>query len=209
MKPTAEHALLAFTWLLALIVSGLEPNDRFTWFLETLPVMLALPLLAVTFRRFPLTPLAYRLIWLFGLVLIWGGSYTYAENPLFGWLQQSFELERNYYDRLGHVMQGVTPAIIAREILLRASPVPRGGWLFFLTCCVTLAISASYEFVEWWVAIASGEEAVAFLATQGDPWDTQWDMFLALCGAIGVQLAFTTTHDNQLRQLDPTLLLRK
>lgn len=196
-----ENTLLLASLLLALALSAIEPFDRFTWFLETLPVMLALPLLVATRQRFPLTPLAYRLIWLFALVLIWGGHHTYAENPLFDWLQDEFDLARNYYDRLGHVMQGVTPAILAREILLRRSPLRPGKWLFFITCCVTLAISASYEFIEWWVALLSGEEAVAFLATQGDPWDTQWDMFLALCGAVGVQLLCNPAHDRQLAQL--------
>lgn len=202
MNRTVENVTLAAALLALLAISGVAPYDRFTWFLETVPVMVALPLLLLSYRGFPFTPLAYRLMFLFALVLIWGGHYTYAENPLFNWLRDEFHLARNYYDRLGHIMQGVTPAIIAREILLRRSPLRPGKWLFFLTCCVALAISACYEFIEWWVAVTSGEDAVAFLATQGDPWDTQWDMFLALCGAVTVQLLFARTHDHQLAALE-------
>ena len=201
MKPAAENLTLLAALLALLLTSGIGPHDRFTWFLEVAPVMIALPLLLLSYHRFPFTPLAYRLMFLFALVLIWGGHYTYAENPLFNWLRDEFQLARNYYDRLGHIMQGITPAIVTREILLRRSPLRPGKWLFFLTCCVTLAISACYEFIEWWVAVASGEEAVAFLATQGDPWDTQWDMFLALCGSVVVQLLFSRTHDRQLAKM--------
>lgn len=182
--------------------SAIDPvADRLTWWLETFPVMLAAPILLLTYRRFALTPVTYHLIALFALVLIWGGHYTYAENPLFEWLQQRYDLARNYYDRLGHVMQGVTPAILAREILVRTSPVKRGGWLFLFVTSVTLAISASYEFFEWWVAVIEGSEATAFLATQGDVWDTQWDMFLALCGAIGAQVLFAGVQDRQIAAL--------
>lgn len=209
-QTTREPALLALTMLAAVVITGWAPvADRMTWFLESVPVMAALPLLLLTYRRFPFTVLSYRLMWVFALVLLIGGHYSYAEMPLFDWLQENFDLQRNYYDRLGHIMQGVAPAIIAREILLRTSPVGRGGWLFFLVCCVTLALSASYEFIEWWVAEASGEAATAFLATQGDPWDTQWDMFLALCGAIVSLLLFERTHNRHLAALDPTLLYRK
>lgn len=181
--------------------SGWQPKDRFTWFLEVAPVLLGLPLLVLTFSRFPLTSLAYVLLAIHALILVVGGHYTYAEMPLFNWLRDVFELSRNHYDRVGHIAQGFIPAIVVREILLRRSPLQSGKWLFFLVASVCLAISACYEFIEWWVALASGDDAVAFLATQGDVWDTQWDMFLALCGAIASQLIFARLHDRQLAGL--------
>ncbi len=142
---------------------------------------------------------------LHGVILMIGGHYTYAEMPLFNWLRDSFDLARNHYDRLGHVAQGFIPAIITREILLRTSPLKPGKWLFFLTTCVCLAISAFYEMIEWWVAVGSGDNAVAFLATQGDVWDTQWDMFLALCGALSSQLLLRRWHDSQLAEINQGL----
>lgn len=187
--------------LLVLVWSGIEPKDRFTWFLEVLPVLIALPLLLLTRGSFPLTPLAYVLIAVHAVILMVGGHYTYAEMPLFNWLRDVFELSRNHYDRLGHVAQGFIPAIVAREILLRRSPLVPGKWLFFLVTSVCLAISAFYEMIEWWVAVGSGDEAVAFLATQGDVWDTQWDMFLALLGALSSQLLFRRRHDRELAKL--------
>jgi putative membrane protein len=193
-------ALLGLT-LAVLIWSGIAPKDRFTWFLEVLPVLVGLPLLLATRWRFPFTPLAYGLMVLHGVILMVGGHYTYAEMPLFDWIRDSYGLARNHYDRLGHVAQGFIPAIVAREILLRASPLKPGRWLFFLTTSVCLAISAFYEMIEWWVAVASGDEAVAFLATQGDVWDTQWDMFLALLGALSSQLLLGRWHDRQLARL--------
>lgn len=209
-KHQKETLFLGLSLILVLGISALDPAaDRLTWLLETLPVMIALPILAFTYKRFRLSQISYRAIWLFSLILIYGGHYTYAENPLFGWLQQEFALERNYYDRLGHFLQGVTPALLAREILLRQSPLGRGSWLFFIVSCIALAISAFYEFIEWWVALASGEAATAFLATQGDVWDTQWDMFLALSGAIIAQLLFARAQDQALHRFDPTLLYRK
>ena len=187
--------------LVVLVWSGIAPKDRFTWFLEVAPVLIAVPLLLLTRRSFPLTPLAYGLLTLFGVILMIGGHYTYAEMPLFNWLRDSYGLSRNHYDRLGHIMQGFVPAIVTREILLRTSPLKPGKWLFFLTVTVCLAISAFYEMIEWWVAVGSGDEAVAFLATQGDVWDTQWDMFLALSGALTSQLLLGRRHDRQLADL--------
>lgn len=193
-------------WLLltlaVLLWSGYQPKDTFTWFLEVAPVLIALPLLLLTGRGFPLTTLAYGLLTLHGVILMVGGHYTYAEMPLFSWLRDTFELSRNHYDRVGHIAQGFIPAIVAREILLRTSPLKPGKWLFFLTTCVCLAISAFYEMIEWWVAVGSGDDAVAFLATQGDVWDTQWDMFLALCGALSSQLLLGRWHDRQLAELN-------
>ncbi len=192
--------LLSLT-LVVLVWSGIGPKDRFVWFLEVLPVLIALPLLLLTWRRFPFTPLAYALMTLHAVILMVGGHYTYAEMPLFDWLRELLDLSRNHYDRLGHVAQGFIPAIVAREILLRRSPLRPGKWLFFLVTSVCLAFSAFYEMIEWWVAVASGDDAVAFLATQGDVWDTQWDMFLALLGALSSQLLLSRWHDRQLAAL--------
>jgi putative membrane protein len=187
--------------LAALCWSGLHPHDRFTWLLEVAPILIAVPVLVATRRRFPLTPLAYRLILLHALILMVGGRYTYAEVPLGFWVRDALGLARNHYDRLGHFAQGFVPAIVAREILVRKSPLRRGPWLFFLVTCVCLSVSAVYELVEWWTAVAAGEGATAFLGTQGDPWDTQWDMFLALLGALTAQLALARVHDRQLERL--------
>ncbi|MDP2832868.1 MAG: DUF2238 domain-containing protein [Pseudomonadota bacterium] len=184
--------------LIVLVWSGIAPKDRFTWFLEVAPVLIVLPLLLATRRRFPFTSLAYALMAAHAVILMVGGHYTYAEMPLFNWLRDAWELSRNHYDRLGHIAQGFIPAIVAREILLRRSPLLPGKWLFFLVTSVCLAFSACYEMIEWWVAIGSGDEAVAFLATQGDVWDTQWDMFLALLGALSSQLLLGHRHDRQL-----------
>ncbi|MEW8026463.1 MAG: DUF2238 domain-containing protein [Candidatus Thiodiazotropha sp.] len=187
---------------LLLILSGLDPvADRYTWFLETLPVMIGLPLLYFTRQDFPLTILVYRLLALHAVILIIGGYYTYAEVPLFNWLRDAYELSRNHYDRIGHFFQGFVPAMLAREILLRRSPLKAGRWLFFLCICFCLAFSAFYELIEWWVALMSEQAAEAFLGTQGDPWDTQTDMFLALIGAICAQLLLSKIHDRQLLQL--------
>lgn len=193
-----ENPVLAGLTVLVLAASGMAPFDRSTWFLETLPVMLGLPLLIATRRRFPLTPLLYRLLFVHGLILMLGGAYTYSRVPLGLWLQDALDLSRNHYDRLGHLAQGFIPSMLAREILVRATPLRPGGWLFFLVTCVALAVSASYEFVEWGVALAVGGEADAFLATQGDVWDTQWDMFMALLGALAAQVLLSRLHDRQL-----------
>lgn len=198
------HLLLLGVLAAVLAWSAWQPYDRFTWWLEVAPVLIALPLLLVTYREFPFSRLAYGLILGHAVILMVGGHYTYAEMPLFNWLRDTFDLARNYYDRVGHVAQGFVPAIVAREILLRTSPLRRGKWLNFLVVCVCLAISAFYEMLEWWVALASGSEAVAFLATQGDVWDTQWDMFLALLGAVAALALLSRTHDRSLRRLGVT-----
>jgi putative membrane protein len=202
-RERAEALVLLGLAAVALIVSGIGPRDRGTWVLEVLPVVIAAPLLAFTWERFRLTPLAYRLIFLHALVLVLGGHYTYAHVPLGFWLQDLFQFARNPYDRIGHLAQGFVPAIVAREILLRVTPLAPGKMLFFLVCCVCLAISATYEFIEWWAALALGQGAHEFLGTQGDEWDTQWDMFLALTGAIAAQLLFGRVHDRQLAALAP------
>jgi len=185
----------------AVAVSGIGPEDRLTWWLEALPVMIGAPILVATWRRFPMTPLVYRLLLIHGLILLLGAHYTYAKVPPGFWLQDWLDLSRNHYDRLGHLAQGFVPAILAREILLRTSPLRRGRWLFVLVTCVCLAFSAFYEMIEWWTALLGGAESEAFLGTQGDVWDTQWDMFLALIGAITAQIALARVHDRALGRL--------
>ncbi|MHC4816077.1 MAG: DUF2238 domain-containing protein [Planctomycetota bacterium] len=185
----------------ALVASGIGPYERGTWLLEVLPVLIGVPLLVATGRRFPLTPLLYRLIFIHALILILGGHYTYARVPLGFWVQDLLDLSRNHYDRLGHLAQGFIPAILAREVLLRTSPLRPGRWLFALVTAVCLAFSAFYELIEWWAAAIGGEGAESFLGTQGDVWDTQWDMFLALVGVLSAQLLLGRRHDRELAQL--------
>ena len=201
----ALPASLLLVVAVALVASGIGPHDRLTWFLEVLPVLVATPLLVTTWRRFPLTPLLYWLIAIHALILILGGHYTYARVPLGFWMQEAFDFTRNHYDRIGHLMQGFGPAIIIRELLIRTSPLAPGKWLFTLVLFSVLGVSATYEFTEWWAALAGGEAAGAFLGTQGDVWDTQWDMFLAGCGAIASQLLFARLHDRQLAAVDPAV----
>ncbi|UCC15562.1 MAG: DUF2238 domain-containing protein [Gammaproteobacteria bacterium] len=189
--------LLGFV-VLALIVSGIDPFDRMTWALEVLPILVGLPVVLGSYQRFPLTSLSYWLLTVHALILIVGGHYTYSNVPLGFWLQDLFDMSRNHYDRLGHIAQGFVPAVVAREVLLRMTPIQKGGWLNFLVVCVCLAISAFYEMIEWWVAVAAGVAAEAFLATQGDVWDTQWDMFLALLGAISAVFMLGRVQDRQL-----------
>lgn len=198
---TREAVALLVLAGIALIVSGIGPTDRGTWWLEVAPVLIAAPLLWFTWRPFRLTPLVYRLIFVHALILMLGGHYTYAHVPLGFWLQDLFDFARNPYDRIGHFAQGFIPAMIAREILLRRSPLRPGKWLFFIVSCICLAISAVYEFIEWWAALLGGVAADAFLGTQGDVWDTQWDMFLALVGAVTAQLLLSRIHDRQLARL--------
>lgn len=194
-------AAIAIIWLLALIASGISPRDRLTWFMEVLPVLIAAPLLIATRDRFPFTTLAYALVCVHGLILILGGAYTYAHVPPGFWVQEWLGLARNPYDRLGHLAQGFVPAIVAREILVRVFRLAPGGFLFFVTTSVCLAFSAFYELIEWWSALVMGEGAHEFLGTQGDEWDTQWDMFLALVGACSAQLLLARAHDRQIAAL--------
>jgi len=189
--------------IIALVVSGWRPFDRATWLLEVAPVLIALPLLVATRERYPLTTLLYLLIFAHALVLILGGAYTYARVPLGHWVQEAFGLSRNPYDKLGHFMQGFVPAIIAREILLRGGYVQGRRMTAFLCVCVALAISAVYELIEWWTALALGQGADEFLGTQGDPWDTQSDMFLALIGASVALFSLSRLHDRQLAAMQP------
>jgi putative membrane protein len=198
-----EPLVLLGLWALALIVSGIAPHDRLTWWLEVAPVLIGAPVLIATYPRFPLSSLVYRLLFLHGLILILGAHYTYARVPVGFWIQDLLDLSRNPYDRIGHIAQGFAPAILAREILLRRSPLERGKWLFFLVTCVCLAISAVYELLEWWVAVIGDAAAESFLAMQGDVWDTQWDMFLALLGCLSAQLLLARIHDRSMARLEP------
>jgi putative membrane protein len=195
---STEFAAVIGLILIALVWSGINPTDRLTWLLEIIWFAVALPLLIATRRRFPLTRLLYWLIALHCLILIYGGAWTYAETPLGLWAKEAFDLSRNHYDRLGHFAQGFIPAILGRELLLRLTPLREGGWLFYLVTSACLAFSAFFEMLEWWAALAWGGAADAFLATQGDVWDTQWDMFLALCGAVIAQLLLARWHRRQL-----------
>ena len=190
---------------LALIVSGLHPYDRTTWWLEIFPILIAAPILVLTARRFPLTTLTYTLLAIHAVILIVGGHYTYARVTIGYWVQQLLGLARNDYDRLGHFAQGFIPAILIREILLRTSPLRPGRWLFVIVTAMCLAFSACYEFFEWGAAVAGGTAADAFLGTQGDVWDTQWDMFCALIGAIVAQLTLSRVHDRGLARVNSRL----
>ncbi len=201
MITAVEKGILLAVLLSALIVSYIDPYDRLTWYLETFPVLIGLPLITATYRRFAFTPLCYRLLFLHALILILGAHYTYARVPLGYWMQDMFEFSRNHYDRIGHIAQGFVPAILAREILLRRSPLVVGKWLFLIVTSICLAFSAFYEMIEWWAAIAANEASVEFLGTQGDIWDTQWDMFLALLGAMGAQCLLGRYHDKALSRL--------
>jgi putative membrane protein len=200
-RPSAyELALLA---IVAVVLgwSAISPHDRFTWFLEVFPVLLGVPALIYVYPRFRFTPLVYTLIALHAIILMVGGKYTYAEVPFGFWMKETFGFARNHYDRIGHFAQGFIPAMAAREILIRRSPLRASGWLTFFVICFCLALSAFYELIEFWTALATGEAAEAFLGTQGDPWDTQWDMMLALIGAITALVLLSRWHDHELRKV--------
>lgn len=178
------HLTLLISLFIILIISRINPYDRFTWLLEVLPAIIGVIVLIFTYNKFRFTKLVYILIWIHEVILIIGGHYTYAEMPLFNWVRDTFELSRNYYDRLGHFVQGFIPAMVIREILIRNKIVKNKAWTNFITVSICLAISASYEIIEFAVAVITGESAAAFLGTQGDVWDTQWDMVFALVGSI-------------------------
>lgn len=195
-------------WVLGIVVtlitiwSLINPKDYLVWLLEVFPAIIGVIVLVLTYKRFPLTNILYVFIALHIIILLVGGHYTYAENPLFEWIKEIFHLSRNHYDRLGHLAQGFFPALIIREFLLRKTKLQRGKMLFFLVVSVVLAISASYELLEWWSTLAVDAEAgTAFLGSQGDIWDAQWDMFLAFLGSIASQLFFSKIQDQQLQQV--------
>ncbi len=200
MSTTRELGAVMVMWGVALGLSAIAPTDALTWFFEVLPVLLAAPLMWVTRTRFTLTRVLLWTAFIHGLILIIGGHYTYAEVPIGFWLQDAFGFARNHYDRIGHLAQGFGPALLTREVLLRVTPLKPGKMVFLIAVCIPLAFSAFYEMIEWWTAIILDENATAFLGTQGDPWDTQWDMFMALLGAIIAQLVLARMQSKQLRQ---------
>ena len=181
-----------------LVLSGLRPYDRTTWWLEVAPVLIVLPVLAASHARYPLTTLLYVLVFVHCTVLMLGGAYSYARVPLGFWMEQWFHLQRNPYDKIGHFFQGFVPAIAAREILIRGRYVQGRKMLAFVVLCIVMAISACYELVEWGAALALGQGADEFLGTQGDPWDTQSDMFMALVGATVALVLLSRLHDRQI-----------
>jgi putative membrane protein len=201
---TREKFLLAAVVVLAALLaySFSLTHDRATWIMEVAPVLIAAPILIFSYRRFPLTSLLYILIFAHALILILGGTYTYARVPLGFWLQDMFDLSRNPYDKIGHFAQGFVPAMIAREILLRGAYVTRSGMAGFLSICVAMAISAWYELIEWWAALALGQGADEFLGTQGDPWDTQSDMFLAFIGASLAIVLLSRLHNRLIARME-------
>ena len=203
MVTRAPRALVAATAILAagLAASGIKPYDRATWLLEVFPVLIALPLMWATWRRFPLTPLLYVLVTLHGLVLMLGGAYTYARVPLGFQIAEAFGWTRNPYDKIGHFFQGLVPCIAAREVLLRGDYVRGRKMLVFVTLSIVLAISATYELLEWGSALALGQGADEFLGTQGDMWDTQSDMFAAVIGGVCALLLLSGVHDRQIARL--------
>jgi putative membrane protein len=192
---------LLLSLVVLLVLSGIRPHDRFTWVLEVAPVLIGAPILVWTYPRFRFTRLVYSLLWLHAIILMVGGHYTYAQVPLGFWMEQAFGFARNHYDRIGHFAQGFIPALLAREVFIRTSPLGGSRWLPFVVVCFCLAFSAFYELIEFWTALASGAAATDFLGTQGDPWDTQWDMQLALVGAIVSLLTLSRLHDRQLAAL--------
>lgn len=196
-KPLITAALLLIAILL---ISAIYPYDYPTWFLEVAPVLIALPLMAATYRRFPLTTLLYVLIFMHAVILIAGGTYTYARVPLGFWLQDVLGTVRNPYDKIGHFVQGFVPFIVAREILWRGGYVTGRRMLAFLSVCAVMFVTSFYELIEWWAALAMGQGADEFLGTQGDEWDTQSDMFYALIGAIAAMLTLSRLHDRQMEK---------
>lgn len=185
---------------LILIYTGISATEKITWLMEVTPVIIVVPLLLATATRYPLTPLLYALIFCHAIILMVGGMYTYAKVPVGFTVQEWLDLSRNPYDKLGHFFQGLVPALAAREILVRGNIVRGRKMLAFLVCCVALAISATYELIEWWAALAMGQGADDFLGTQGDPWDTQSDMFCALLGALSTVLVLAGWHNRQLKK---------
>ncbi len=199
-NPTMRNAWIAI-FLIVLVWSGIKPFDYLTWFLEVSPAMIGGAVLWVTRDSFRLTSLAYVLILIHCVILMVGGHYTYAEVPLFDWIGEVFDHERNNYDKVGHLAQGFIPAIVAREIVIRKSVFNSAAWRNFFIVCFCLGFSAFYELIEWWVALLSGESAEAFLGTQGYVWDTQSDMGWALMGAIAALILLSRLHDNQLARI--------
>lgn len=203
MKSNIKFHLILLAILLSILIwSVINPKDLFIWFLEVLPVLIGAMVLIYIYPKYKFSNFVYVLITIEAIILIVGGHYTYAEMPVFNWVRDTFGLSRNYYDRLGHFAQGFIPAIIAREVLIRNEVISKKKYLFFIVICICLAISASYELIEFGVAKFTGNSAEAFLGTQGDIWDTQWDMLMALIGSITSLILLSTYHDKKLNQLN-------
>lgn len=200
MKRQYQVFLIILLLILIFVWSAIHPYDYFTWALEVFPVILGVIILGLTYRRFKFTPLVYYLMAFHAVILMIGGHYTYARVPFFNWIKDALDLGRNHYDRLGHWIQGFVPAMIIRELLIRTSSLKKGKWLFWIVVSGCLAFSASFELFEWFVAVVTGTRAESFLATQGDVWDTQWDMFLALIGAMTSLIMLSRYHDRQLEK---------
>ena len=196
-----KYYILISLFFLGLIISAINPHDYFTWILEVFPAIIGFVVLLITFKKFQFSYLSYIMILFHCYVLFIGGHYTYAEVPLFDWIREVFDQSRNNYDKVGHFTQGFVPAMITRELLVRKEVVKKGGWLSFLTVCVCLSISAFYEFLEWFVAIVSGQNSDSFLGTQGYVWDTQSDMLYAFMGALSMIVLFSKIQDNQIKNL--------
>lgn len=202
MKRNRIHLFLLLSGLAVLIWSGWNPAGRFNWLMETLPAIIGGAILVLTYHRFRFTTLSYTLVWVFALILMIGGHYTYAQVPIGNWARNAFGLSRNHFDRVGHVFQGVIPAMLARELIQRTSELRPGKWLFVFCVSLALAISAGYELFEWQYAITfGGKQADDFLGSQGDIWDAQKDMLMALCGAAGSLLLLGSWQQRQLRKM--------
>ena len=198
---------MKYVWLaiyfLVLVWSAVNPKDQFTWFLEVAPALIGFVILVFSYKKFPLTPLLYTLILIHMVILMVGGHYTYAEVPLFDYIKEALDQTRNNYDKVGHLAQGFIPAILAREILIRKDVVSGSKiWLNYIILSIILGFSAFYELIEWWVALGTGEDAEAFLGTQGYVWDTQSDMMFALIGGVLALILLSRWHDGQLKKLD-------
>lgn len=199
MKP--KHSILIILFFLGLIISAIRPHDYFTWFLEVIPGILGSILLILTFNRFPFSYFTYCMVLLHCYILFIGGHYTYAEVPLFDWIKEEFHQSRNNYDKVGHFAQGFVPAFIVRELFIRKEIVKPGSWLSFLTICTCATISVFYEFLEWLVAVSTGESSEAFLGTQGYEWDTQSDMLYACMGASCSIVFFSGVHNKSINRI--------
>ncbi len=200
--PMKKYVVLLLMFFAGLIWSAVRPHDYFTWILEVFPAIIGMSVLLLTYRRFTFTTLTYIFILLHSYILFVGGHYTYAEVPLFDTIKEFFHQSRNNYDKVGHFAQGFVPALITREIFIRKQLVKTGPWLSILTVSVCVSISALYEFLEWLVAILSGQSAEAFLGTQGYAWDTQSDMLYAMCGAISMLVLLAPLHNRQIKQIN-------
>ncbi|MDQ2747853.1 MAG: DUF2238 domain-containing protein [Acidobacteriota bacterium] len=195
------HILLLVSLLFLLIWSAYKPHDYFTWILEVTPALLAVAIFALTFKKFRFTNLVYVIVWFHCIVLIVGGKYTYAEMPLFDYFKEIFGLARNNYDKVGHFMQGFSPALVVREVFIRRNIINGKWWTYFLAVAVPLAFSAFYEFIEWWISVFSGSAGDSFLGTQGYIWDTQTDMFMCFVGSIVALILLNRLQDKQIKPL--------